>query len=79
MPAAKLDIVVVVPVPVIDPGLMVQVSEAGNPLSTTLPVATRHVGWVMVPIAGAPGVEGCALITTFAEAGEVHPEELVTV
>jgi hypothetical protein len=79
VPAGKLDIVVVVPVPVIDPGLRVQVPEAGNPFNTTLPVATRQVGCVMVPIEGAPGIEGCALITTFEEAGDVQPDELVTV
>ena len=65
-----------VPVVVIAPGdrVSVQVPAAGRPFSTTLPVATAQVGWVMVPIAGADGVAGCALITTFAEATEVHPE-----
>ena len=28
---------------------------------------------------GAVGVPGCGLITTFADAGEVHPAEFVTV
>jgi len=32
-----------------------------------------------VPTAGAGGVTGCALITALDEAGEVHPEEFVTV
>ena len=36
--------VVFVPEPVIDPGLMVHVPEAGKPLKTTLPVATVQVG-----------------------------------
>ena len=31
------------------------------------------------PIAGGDGVAGWELITTFAEAGDVHPIELVTV
>lgn len=31
------------------------------------------------PMAGAEGVAGCALIVTLADAGEVHPEALVTV
>jgi len=53
-----LDIVVLVPVPVMDPGLMVQVPDAGNPFNTTLPVATRQVGWVMVPMDGSAGVGG---------------------
>ena len=45
----------------------------GNPLNTTLPVDTAHVGCVIVPTVGAAGVAGWALITTFAEADEVHP------
>ena len=64
--------------PVMFPGLMVHVPD-GNPVNTTLPVATAHVGWVMLPTVGAVGVTGCALITTFADAKEVHPTELVTV
>ena len=60
------------------PGLIVQV-PAGKPFSITLPVATAQVGWVIVPTVGAVGVVGCALITTLAEAGEVHPAALVTV
>jgi hypothetical protein len=51
----------------------------GNPLKTTLPVATVHVGCVMVPTVGAEGVTGCVLMTTLPEAVEVHPTELVTV
>ena len=66
------------PVPEILPGLIVQV-PAGKPFSTTLPVATAQVGWVMVPTVGAVGVVGCALMTTLAEAGEVQPAALVTV
>ena len=66
------------PVPDIAPGLIVQL-PAGNPLNSTLPVATRQVGWVMVPTIGAAGVAGCTLITTAVDAGEVHPEALVTV
>jgi len=34
--------------PAIDPGLMVQL-PAGNPLNSTLPVDTVHVGWIIVP------------------------------
>lgn len=66
------------PVPAIFPGLIVQ-SPAGRPLSCTSPVATEQVGCVMVPIAGAAGVPGFAMTTASAEAGEVHPTELVTV
>jgi len=38
--------------PVMLPGLIVQVPE-GRPLSTTLPVATSQVGWVIAPTVGA--------------------------
>ena len=49
-------IVVEVPVPAIDPGLIVQVPVAGNPLSTTLPVGAEHEeGWVIEPVIGAEG------------------------
>ena len=42
--------VVVVPVPVIAPGLIVQVPVAGRPFNTTLPVVAVHEeGWVIVP------------------------------
>ena len=70
--------VLVAPLPEIVPGLIVQV-PAGKPVSTTLPVAVVQVGCVMVPIAGATGVRGCALITILADAGEIHPTALVTV
>ena len=60
------------------PGLMVQL-PVGKPLNTTLPVGTVQVGWVIVPTIGAGGVAGAALITTFADAKEIHPNEFVTV
>ena len=48
--------VVVVPVPVIFPGLIVHVPVAGNPLSITLPVGAEHEeGWVIEPVIGAEG------------------------
>jgi hypothetical protein len=74
--------VVLVPVPVaVLPGVLVNVHvpEEGNPLNAALPVPTIQVGWVIVPITGADGVTGCALMTILADAVEVHPEELVTV
>jgi hypothetical protein len=40
VPEARPERVVLVPVPVIVPGLRVQVPSAGKPLNTTLPVAT---------------------------------------
>jgi len=70
-------IVVVDPVPVfvVPPGVRVTVHcpEEGNPLSKTLPVDTAHVGWVMVPITGASGVEGGETIFTTGEEAEVQP------
>jgi hypothetical protein len=57
----------------------VHVPVAGRPLNATLPVATEQVGCVIVPVTGAEGVSGLALMTTLADAGEVHPEALVTV
>ncbi|MFN8273381.1 MAG: hypothetical protein U0X58_00685 [Flavobacteriaceae bacterium] len=42
-------------------------------------VAVEHVGCVTVPMVGADGVGGCALIVAEADATEVHPEALVTV
>ena len=83
MPAASNDSVVLLPVPVVitPPGVRVnvQVPDNGKLLNTTLPVATAHVGWVMIPMVGAVGLVGWALITTFAEAIETQPDALVTV
>ena len=66
---------------VVPPGVIVkvQVPDAGKPLNITLPVETVHEGWVIVPTVGAVGVAGWALITTLADATEVHPDALVTV
>ena len=44
--------VVEVVLPVMFPGLMVQV-PVGKLFNTTEPVVTTHVGWVMVPTLGA--------------------------
>ena len=82
VPAAKPDIVVLVPDPFVitPPGLRVSVHVPleGNPFNSTLPVATQ-VGWVMVPATGAAGVTGCAFITTSADEADIQPDELVTV
>jgi hypothetical protein len=62
------------------PGLRVTIHEPdGRELSATLPDATTHVGWVMLPIAGADGTGGGGLIVTLADDTEVQPGELVTV
>ena len=58
---------------------MVHVPVAGRPFNTTLPVGAAHeAGWVIVPIIGADGATGAALITTVADAGDIHPASLVT-
>jgi hypothetical protein len=44
-----------------------------------LPVATVHVGGVIVPGTGAAGTPGDAFIVTGDDAPETHPEEFVTV
>jgi hypothetical protein len=79
VPATRPEMFVEVPEPVIPPGFIVHVPLAGNPFKMTLPVDNVQVGGVIVPIVGAGGVTGCGLITTLAEAGEVHPTALVTV
>ena len=79
VPGTRLEIVVVAPVPAIDPGLITHVPVAGNPLSITLPVGSVHdAGCVIVPITGADGATGAALMTTFAEANDTQPASLVT-
>jgi hypothetical protein len=57
------EIVKLDPEPVIVPGFIVQLPE-GKPFNITLPVANAHVGWLIVPIAGANGAEGCAFTVT---------------
>ena len=71
--------VVLAPVPVILPGLIVQVPVAGKPVNKTLPVAKAQVGCAIVPTAGAEGAAVCELITTGAEATEVQVDTSVTV
>ena len=78
MPVANPVIVLLAPVLVTAPGFMVHV-PAGKPESTTLPVATAQVGWVVAPGIGDEGVMGCELITTAADGNEIHPPVLVTV
>jgi hypothetical protein len=42
VPGARFEIVVLVPVPAIAPGLIIQVPVAGRPFNTTLPVVAIH-------------------------------------
>ena len=70
--------VVLVAEPEIAPGFIVQL-PAGKPLNITLPVAVVQVGCIIVPTVGADDVTGCTLMTTLAEAIDVHPAVLVTV
>lgn len=75
--------VVTGPAPVIvDPpgdSVTVHAPKFGNPVRSILPVTTEHVGWLINPITGAVGIEGCILITALEEDEEVHPDEAVTV
>ena len=71
MDAASPVNVVVVPVPPIDPGFMVQF-PAGKLLNATLAVVVPHVGCVIVPITGVVAV-GTAVVVTSALAAEVQP------
>jgi hypothetical protein len=78
VPGIRFGIIVLVPVPVIPPGLIVHVPVAGRPFSTTLPVTSVHeVGWVIVPMAGVAGVPGGEIITTSVEGRDIHPAALV--
>ena len=62
VPAGIPVTLVLVPVPVVmvPPGdlVKVQVPVAGKPFKATLPVIPFNGGWVIVPIIGAPGVDG---------------------
>ena len=83
MPGASRVMVVLVPVPVavvpLGVPVNIQVPVAGKPLNTTLPVCIEHVGCVIPPATGAEGEPGAVLITTLPDAGETHPDALVTV
>jgi hypothetical protein len=79
VPGTRFVIVALVPVPVIPPGLIVHVPAAGKPFITILPVGVEHSeGCVTVPMTGAVGATGAALITTSAEVLDIHPVAFVT-
>lgn len=70
--------VLLVPVPEIEPGLITQLPD-GKPLNSTLPVATAQLGCVINPTIGIDGDSGCLLITTSVDGAELQPSELVTI
>jgi len=78
VPAIKPDMVILLPVPVIAPGLITQF-PAGKPERIILPVATSQVGCITWLIIGAGGGPGCAIITTLADTEDMHPAAFVTV
>ena len=81
VPSVRPVTVVVVPEPLVDvaPGFRVRVQfPEGSPVKGTLPVATEQDGCVMVPVTGAAGVAGWAMMTTFTD-GDTQPAEFVTV
>ncbi len=79
MPGARFVIVVLVPVPVIPPGLIFHDPVEGSPVNTTLPVAEeQEEGCVTVPTIGAVGAEGATCMITSADARDIHPASLVT-
>ena len=66
-----------VPVPVMAPGLIVQVPVDGNPFNITLPVVAAHEeGCVIVPIIGAVGATGAGSMMTSADACDIQPGSL---
>ena len=68
-----------VPVPVIPPGLIFHSPLAGSPVNTTLPVGDEHEkGCVIVPTIGSVGAEGAIFIITSADGRDIHPASLVT-
>jgi hypothetical protein len=73
--AASPVIVLLIPEPVIVPGLIVQL-PAGKPFNITLPVTTPQVGWVTEPSNGVEGAPG-AVMVTFTPAPEVQPPAVI--
>lgn len=83
VPAASPVIAILAPVPVVEvpPGVLIKVHvpTEGRPVNVTPPVATEHVGWMIVPTTGGAGVDGVALMTTLDDDGDVQKEAFVTV
>jgi len=82
VPAGRPETVYVVPEPVVvmfpGPLVRVHVPVPGRPVRVMLPEEVLHVGWVMDDITGDEGVTGWLFIVTFADDGEMHPWEFVT-
>ena len=57
----------------------VQVPLTGKSSRSTLPVASLHVGSVMVPTVGSRGVGGCTAITADKDAEDTQPSSFSTV
>jgi hypothetical protein len=71
--------IVLVPFPVIPPGLIVHVPVSGRPVNTTFPVGTEHEeGCEIGPTIGAVGAGGATCIITSADVRDIHPAALVT-
>jgi hypothetical protein len=62
----------------VEPSTLYVIPDSIGAVMVMVPVANEHVGCVNETV-GAAGAVGCALITTLADAAEVHPEALVTV
>ena len=76
MPASKPEIVVLAVLPVIPPGLIVQLPE-GKPFRATLPVDNTQVGCVITPATGADGTELTVATIAVLDA-VVHPDEVAS-
>ena len=77
VPDGRVETVVVLPEPetVTPPGVLVnvQLPVDGRPLKATPPVDIAHVGCVIAPTTGGVGEDGCGVITTSADGGDIHP------
>lgn len=72
-------IVVLEPVPAMEPGLRVHVPDPGRPFNNTLPVGEAHdTGCATEATTGASGAAGAAIILTLIDSVEIQPASLVT-
>jgi hypothetical protein len=80
VPGIRPVTIVVVPLPAIDPGLIVHTPVAGRPLRATLPVGEAHdEGCVIAPTIGMEGIPGGGRMTTLADGSDVQPDPTDTV